>query len=274
MYGPILGSHPATPLMLVGMPGAGKTATLAKLAAAAKTAKTPVIAVTCDLAKAGSIDQLATYAKAMGITAYQAKNAATLKRAVEAAPDGALVLIDTAGVNPLKHDELAALAELAATVRAEPILTLAAGCDVSEAAEQGQLFAEIGCLRMIATRIDAARRYGALLAAAESGKLAFAEFGVSPEIATGLMMFGADALARLIMPQEIALQANAPEEITRGEVARNAKSAQNGGLESRLGEARVSFGRAAAGASTGASPAGTNTTGAGGTRRKPSGSKA
>jgi flagellar biosynthesis protein FlhF len=203
-YSPILQSRPERPIMLVGLPGAGKTATLAKLAAGAKAAKWPVIAITCDLAKAGGIDQLATYAKAMGITAYQAKNGGTLKRAIDAAPEGALVLIDTAGINPLKPEDMAALAELAALVKAEPVLTLAAGSDVSECAEQGQLFSEIGCQRLIATRIDAARRYGGLLACAEGGRLAIAEFGVSPEIGNGLMFFGADALARLFMPQEMA----------------------------------------------------------------------
>ncbi|HVO03015.1 MAG TPA: AAA family ATPase [Candidatus Cybelea sp.] len=203
-YSPILARRPERPVMLVGLPGAGKTATLAKLAAGAKAAKWPVVAVTCDLAKAGGIDQLATYAKAMGITAYQARNAATLRRAIAAAPEGAVVLIDTAGSNPLKQEDLAALGEFAAASKAEPILTLAAGGDVSESAEQGQLFAELGCQRLIATRIDAARRYGGVLAAAEAGKLGFAEFGISPEIGSGLMAFGADALARLLMPQEMA----------------------------------------------------------------------
>jgi flagellar biosynthesis protein FlhF len=203
-YSPILQNRPERPIMLVGLPGAGKTATLAKLAAGARAAKWPVVAITCDLAKAGGIDQLATYAKAMGIPAYQAKNAGALKRAIGTAPEGALVLVDTAGINPLKPDDMAALAELASAAKSEPVLTLAAGGDVSESAELGQLFSEIGCQRLIATRIDAARRYGALLACAEGGKLGFAEFGVSPEIANGLMFFGADALARLIMPQEMA----------------------------------------------------------------------
>jgi flagellar biosynthesis protein FlhF len=96
----------------------------------------------------------------------------------------------------------------------------------------GQLFSEIGCQRLIATRIDAARRYGALLACAEGGQLGFAEFGVSPEIGNGLMFFGADALARLLMPQEMA---------------EGPKRAQNGATTARVdapmsGE-RPSFGR-------------------------------
>jgi flagellar biosynthesis protein FlhF len=203
-YASILQNRPERPIMLVGLPGAGKTSTLAKLAAGAKLANWPVVAITCDLAKAGGIDQLAVYAKALEITAYQAKNAASLKRAVAAAPEGAMILIDTAGANPLRSEELAGLAELATAAKAEPIPVLAAGGDVAESAEQGQLFGEIGCQRLIATRIDAARRYGGILAAADAGQLALAEFGISPEIGKGLMFFGADALARLLMPQEMA----------------------------------------------------------------------
>jgi flagellar biosynthesis protein FlhF len=246
-YAPILQTLPARPIMLVGLPGAGKTATLAKLAAGARAAKWPVVAITCDLAKAGGIDQLATYAKAMGITAYQAKNAAALKRAVGAAPEGALLLIDTAGVNPLKPEDMAALADLAAAVKAEPLLTLAAGSDVTEAAELGQLFSEIGCQRLMATRIDAARRYGALLACAEGGQLAFAEFGISPEIANGLMFFGADALARLLMPQELA---------------EGTKRAQNGAAAGRVSEQLGSAVRKTPGSE-----------GASGSRKRPVGSK-
>jgi flagellar biosynthesis protein FlhF len=192
------------PVMLVGLPGAGKTATLAKLAAAARAAKRAVTAITCDVGKAGAVDQLAVYAKAIGIAAYQAKSVTAMRRAVSAAPDGTLILIDTAGTNPLRAEDLAVLADMAQAAKAEPVLVLGAGGDVSESGEQGQLFAEIGCTRMIAAKIDAVRRYGGLLAAAENGKLSFAGCGTSPEIANGFEFTGADGLARLLMPQDMA----------------------------------------------------------------------
>jgi flagellar biosynthesis protein FlhF len=216
------------PVMLVGLPGAGKTATLAKLAAAARAAKRAVTAITCDIGKAGAIDQLAVYAKAIGITAYQAKTATAMKRAVGAAPEGALILIDSAGTNPLRAEDLATLADMAGAAKAEPVLVLGAGGDVSESAEQGQLFAEIGCERMIAAKIDAARRFGGLLAAAENGKLSFAGCGISPEIATGFEFDGADALARLLMPQDMA---------------RAPKAAQNAGPRKPAGGRRPEAGK-------------------------------
>jgi flagellar biosynthesis protein FlhF len=203
-FAPLQPKSAERPVMLVGLPGAGKTATLAKLAALARAARRTVTAITCDVGKAGAIDQLAVYAKAIGMTAYQAKSATAVRRAVSAAPEGALILIDTAGTNPLRAEDLATLADMAQAAKAEPVLVLGAGGDVSESAEQGQLFSEIGCERMIAAKIDAARRYGGLLAAAENGKLSFAGCGISPEIANGLEFTGADGLARLLMPQDMA----------------------------------------------------------------------
>jgi len=218
-FAPLQPKQTERPVMLVGLPGAGKTATLAKLAAAARAAKRPVMAITCDTGKAGAVDQLAVYAKAIGITAYQAKSPTAMKRAVASAPESALVLIDTAGTNPLRAEDLAVLADMAQAAKAEPVLVLGAGGDVSESAEQSQLFAEIGCTRIIAAKIDAARRYGGLLAAAENGKLSFAGCGISPEIASGFEFYGADALARLLMPQDMA---RAPKAAQNGSGQRQA----------------------------------------------------
>ncbi|MBK8160563.1 MAG: GTP-binding protein [Rhodospirillaceae bacterium] len=187
--------QPTRPIMLVGLPGAGKTATLAKLLARAKLRRWPAIAITCDVVKAGAIEQLGTYAKALQIPAFRAKDAATLKRAVDQAPPGAFVIIDTVGCNPLDADDLAHVSALAQSVKAEMVLVMAAGGCPVESGELGQLFTEAGAQRLIPTRIDAARRYGGILAAAESGRLAFAEFGTSPEIANGLEIAGADRLA-------------------------------------------------------------------------------
>ena len=97
-----------------------------------------------------------------------------------------MVLIDTIGTNPLVPADLKQLRELIAAVAADPVLVMAAGGDVSESTELAAAYAEAGCRRLIATKLDVARRYGGLLAAADAGKLSFAGFGTSPEIATGL----------------------------------------------------------------------------------------
>lgn len=207
---------PAQPILLAGLPGAGKSATLAKLAAQAKASKWPIVAITCDLAKAGAVEQLATYAKALEIQAFRAKDAATLRRAVDRAGANAMILIDTIGTNPLLPADLKQLRELIAAVAADPVLVMAAGGDVSESAELAAAYAEAGCRRLIATKLDVARRYGGILAAAEAGKLSFAGFGTSPEIATGLAAPRADRLCRLFLPDVASPQKDGPTPADNG----------------------------------------------------------
>ncbi|HWA48063.1 MAG TPA: GTPase [Dongiaceae bacterium] len=207
---------PANPILLAGLPGAGKSSTLAKLAAQAKAHKWPIVAITCDLAKAGAVEQLATYAKALEIQAFRAKDAATLQRAVARAEKGAMVLIDTIGTNPLVPADLKQLRELIAAVSADPVLVMAAGGDVSESTELAAAYAEAGCRRLIATKLDVARRYGGILAAADAGKLSFAGFGTSPEIATGLAAPRADRLCRLFLPEASTSQKDGPTPTDNG----------------------------------------------------------
>lgn len=190
---------PPRPIMLVGLPGAGKTATLAKLIARARLRDWPAIAITCDLVKAGAVEQLGTYAKALQVPAYRAKDAEMLRRAVAQAPVDSFIVIDTVGSNPLDSGDLEHLAGLAESVRAEMVLVMATGGCVAESAELAQLYAEGGVNRLIATRIDAARRLGGILSACEAGRFTFAEFGVSPEIANGLEAVAADRLAAWLL---------------------------------------------------------------------------
>jgi flagellar biosynthesis protein FlhF len=199
-FKPLAERKPAKPILFAGLPGAGKSATLAKLAARAKVNGWAATVITCDLAKAGAIEQLATYARALEIPAYRAKDAATLRRAVDKADVDGLILIDTLGTNPLKKADLTQLRELAEAASAEIVLVMAAGGDPIESEELAAAYAEIGATRLVATKIDVARRYGGLLAAAEAGRLAFAGLGTSPEIASGLGTLRADQLCRLILP--------------------------------------------------------------------------
>jgi len=199
-FQPLTDRKPAKPILLAGLPGAGKSSTLAKLAARAKVNGMAATAITCDLAKAGAIEQLATYAKALEIPAYRAKDAATLRKAVAKADADGAILIDTLGTNPLKSGDLAQLRELAEAAGAEIVLVMAAGGDAVESAELAAGYAEAGATRLVATKVDVARRYGGILAAAEAGRLAFGGVGTSPEIASGLGTLRADQLCRLILP--------------------------------------------------------------------------
>ena len=80
-------------------------------------------------------------------------------------------------------------------------MVIPAGGDASEMADVGRAFADIGCTRMIATRLDATRRLGGILATAEAGRLSFSDVGVGPQVADGLVEITPVALARMLLPE-------------------------------------------------------------------------
>jgi flagellar biosynthesis protein FlhF len=191
-----------SPILLAGLPGAGKTLVAAKLAARAVLRGQPVRVITTD-DSAGAIEQLTAFMKALDVQLETADGPAALARVVAQRPGGVrpLTLIDTRGVNPFDAVEMAGLAALIVASRADPALVLAAGGDAPEAAEMAEAFADIGCVRLIATRLDIGRRLGGLLAAAAAGRLAFAETGASPIVAHGVQPTNPRLLARLFVAE-------------------------------------------------------------------------
>jgi flagellar biosynthesis protein FlhF len=192
-----------SPVLLAGLPGAGKTLVTAKLAARAVLRGQPVRVITTDVDSAGAIEQLTAFTKAIDVQLETADGPAALAGVVARRPGGVrpLTLIDTRGVNPFDAVEMAGLAALIVASRADPALVLAAGGDAREAAEMAEAFADIGCVRLIATRLDIARRLGGLLAAAAAGRLAFAETAASPMVAHGVQPTNPKLLARLFVAE-------------------------------------------------------------------------
>src|SRR5690606_10207818 len=99
---------------------------------------------------------------------------------VDAVPAEAKLVIDTAGINLHAAAERRALKELIQASGAEPLAIFAAGIDAMEAGELAAQAVALGARRYIGTRLDAARRLGGLVAAADLGGLAFADAGASP----------------------------------------------------------------------------------------------
>ncbi|MBK8174570.1 MAG: GTP-binding protein [Rhodospirillales bacterium] len=193
-----LGERPAPrPLMLVGLPGAGKTLTAAKLLVGAHRREHGMRAVTCDVHRAGGIEQLEAFTRILNVPLDTAETPSALADLALQPKDGAIV--DTVGVNPFAGAEMNNLAALIEAVGAEPVLVLAAGGDAIEAGEIAAAFARIGCRRLIATRIDIARRLGALITAGETASLAFAGASISPHAADPIAGLNPLSLARLIL---------------------------------------------------------------------------
>jgi len=193
-FAPVSDATALRRLILVGPPGAGKTISTAKLAARAAAV------ITSDTRRAGGVEQLGAFTRLLGVELIEADGPAGLADAIGSVENGANVFIDTAGANPFSDTEMETLAALIQSADAEPVLVLAAGGDAQEGADMVSAFAELGANRLLATRLDVARRFGGLLAAADAPRLAFSDVSVTPHIADGLSPINPVSLARLIMP--------------------------------------------------------------------------
>ena len=192
-----------TPVLLVGPPGAGKTATAAKLCALARLDGRPAALITMDTVKAGALAQAAILADSMEVTLREATDEASLLEAVAACAGGGLVLVDTIGANPFDAKEQGLLRRLAQAISATVVLVLPAGGDAMESADLALAFAEVGASLLCPTRLDASRRLGGILAAANAADLAFFAAGIAPQIVGGLIPLTPEALASyLFNPQD------------------------------------------------------------------------
>ena len=188
------------PMMVVGPPGAGKTQTVAKLAARAVMSGRRVAVLTTDTERTGGVAHLSAFVDALRLDLAVVDQPETVSDALLATTDHDLVLIDSAGRNHLDEAQMASLSDLLLGGRIEPILVMPAGVDAVEAGDVAKAFREVGARRLIATRLDMARRLGSVLAAAYAADLAFADFGTTPRIKDGLEPANPRALARLLMP--------------------------------------------------------------------------
>lgn len=189
------------PLMLVGPPGVGKTLTVAKLLAREVMANRPVEAISMDIRRAGGVEQLAAFTRILSLELRTADSPRLLTDALAHGRADAAVVIDAYGCNPYNAEEMAELSACARAIDAEPVLVLASGSDPLEAADVALAFAEIGAHRLVATRLDMARRLGGLLAAAAGARLGFSNFSVTPHVADGLSAIDPVAFARLLLPE-------------------------------------------------------------------------
>ncbi len=194
-FGPLPIERDGPPLILVGLPGAGKTLSVARLATRMVLAGETPMVITADGRRAGAAEELAAYTRLLGIGLVVASTPQTLVRALMQRAPGTTVLIDTAGISPFAEPELRDLASLVDAAAATPVLVMPAGQDFSEATEQAQAFAPVGVQHLLPTRLDLARRLGSLLGAATAADLILTEAGTGAGASDGLTPLSPEFLA-------------------------------------------------------------------------------
>ena len=209
---------PQRPVMLVGPPGAGKTVTAAKLASRAVLLGRGVDIVSTDALRAGAKAQMESFTSILKEDLICVTTPDELQAHLEATLTESPrkpCIIDTPGTNPFCTDELNDLRKFVKTLDIEPVFVAPAGIDAQELADMAQIFSTLGVQRMITTRIDACRRLGGLLAAADNAKLRLAQFSMTPYIARGLATMNPMSLARLFLEHHDAVPAAQTETAAR-----------------------------------------------------------
>lgn len=208
---PVTSRDHRRPMMFVGPPGAGKTTTVAKLAARFALKGTPVSVISLDTVRAAGVEELAAFTRLLGLDLRTATSPTELKAARADCLAGYPVLIDTAGLNPFDDAEVREWQGYRDAVDAEVVLVLAAGLDASEAREIAEACRPLAPSRLITTRIDAARRLGGMLAAASVADAGLADIGHAPRIADGISPINPVSMARLIVRDPLALSSRLAE---------------------------------------------------------------
>jgi len=155
-------------LVVVGPTGAGKTTTIAKLAArwSLSHGSEDLALVSTDGYRVGAREQLATFARILGVPLHAASDGPDLARVLARLAGKKLVLVDTAGVGPRDarlSQQLEALRLGAGRARA--LLALPAQCEPQALDAILNVFAPLAPVACVLTKIDEAASLGAALSA-------------------------------------------------------------------------------------------------------------
>ncbi|MGY0558894.1 flagellar biosynthesis protein FlhF [Lysobacter sp. A421] len=155
-------------IALIGPTGAGKTTTVAKLAArfAARHRARDVAMVTTDSERVGAIEQLHAHGRRLGITVCESNGPESLAQTLAQLQDYPLVLVDTAGYGARDRALLSQITWLRATRQLRSLLVLPASAhphDMSELVRRYRMASPEG---VVLTKTDETGRLGAALSVA------------------------------------------------------------------------------------------------------------
>lgn len=186
--------------MFMGVPGSGKSTTIAKVATQARFEGLRSCIISTDNVRAGANNQLEAFAKILETDFFFCKGERSLYEAVRSAKRTyQLILIDTPGINPFIQSEIDNLHNQTEAIKSDIILTVDAGKNSFEAVEIAEIFNQFGVKYLLPTRLDLTRRIGSLLSIAGCCRMGFCAASVSSSIARGMAPITAKNLSKLIL---------------------------------------------------------------------------
>ncbi|TGN13785.1 flagellar biosynthesis protein FlhF [Leptospira ilyithenensis] len=193
-------------VFFVGPTGAGKTTSIAKLAAKYSLHMGKKVSLyTTDNYRIAAIDQLKFYADAMGMPFYAAKDVRKLKEAV--ARDGSeLILVDTAGYSHKNPDNILKLREFYQAFGdkdyLENILVLSSTISSANARSVADAYETIGYKRILLTKLDEAEYLGSVVELADTIHREFAFCSVGQDVPFDILNASKKLLAECVVYPE------------------------------------------------------------------------
>ena len=187
--------------LICGATGAGKTTTLAKVAAhfvLEQNLKGALI--TADTYRISAVEQLKKYAEILGLPVEVVYSAADLRKAIARHRSKDFILVDTAGrsqYNEFQMDELKEL--LAAHPRMEKHLVVSATTKEEDVAEIMKRFSVCKPDRIIFTKTDETRTIGMVLNLLAGGDLPLSFLSNGQSVPDDIIPATADRLAELLL---------------------------------------------------------------------------
>ncbi|GBF50514.1 flagellar biosynthesis regulator FlhF [Leptospira ryugenii] len=193
-------------VFFVGPTGAGKTTSIAKLAAKYSLHMGKKVSLyTTDNYRIAAIDQLKFYADAMGLPFYAAKDIRKLKETVNR--DGSeLILVDTAGYSHKNQENILKLKDFYQAFgekdHLESILVLSATVSVSNLQSVASAYEPLSYKRILVTKLDEADFLGSVVEIADTRHREFAFLSVGQDVPFDILNASKKVLAECVIYPE------------------------------------------------------------------------
>ncbi|MCL6472898.1 MAG: flagellar biosynthesis protein FlhF [Firmicutes bacterium] len=188
-------------IALIGPTGAGKTTTIAKLAAryCLYEGKKAVF-LTADTYRIAAVEQLKTYAEIIGAPIEIVFNSQDAREAMERHEDKDLVFIDTAGRSPLNETQMNELAVLMNICEPNEIhLVLSVTTKMSDQMNAIKRFSVVPINKIIFTKLDETNTPGTMLNIVNKVKLPISYLTVGQNVPEDIKVAESQKLANLIL---------------------------------------------------------------------------
>ena len=185
---------------LVGPTGAGKTTTIAKLAAHfALQEKKRVVLVTLDTYRMGACEQLEAYGELMRVPVALATNRREFARILDNHADKDIILVDTMGKSHREEKYCSQLKHIfQAAPERETHLVQSAATQEAVVNAGFRQFAPLGIDRVLFTKLDEAVNFGLLFNTAVRHRIPFSYFTTGQRVPEDIEVAAGEKVIRLI----------------------------------------------------------------------------